>query len=253
MDLILNAIEAIESREDHASFSYRKVANQFGVDRTTVLRHYQGIQGSNEEMGKAQQLLSPQQELELVQYIERRTMQGLLPTREIVQNLGSAVAKLEVLQSWVTQFLHRHADKLTTKWSTGINCDQHKADSGNKYKLYLDLLHGKMQEYGIDKRNKYNMNEKGFFVGCTTCSKRVFSKASLAQKQRTTALQNDNRRWVMCIACICASGDALPPALVYQSIAGIQSSWVDNFVAKQHKIFVSHSPSRWSNNEIELA
>jgi hypothetical protein len=60
-------------------------------------------------------------------------MQGLLPTREIVQNLGSAVAKLEVSQSWVTQFLHRHADKLTTKWSTGINCDQHKADSGNKY------------------------------------------------------------------------------------------------------------------------
>jgi hypothetical protein len=76
MDLILNAIEAIESREDHASFSYRKVANQFGVDRTTVLRHYQGIRGSNEEMGKAQQLLSPQQELELV----RKTHNARLAT-----------------------------------------------------------------------------------------------------------------------------------------------------------------------------
>jgi transcriptional regulator with XRE-family HTH domain len=59
MDPILDAIEAIESREDSASFSYREVANKFGVDRTTLSRRYRGVRGSNEEMGKAQQLLSP--------------------------------------------------------------------------------------------------------------------------------------------------------------------------------------------------
>jgi transposase-like protein len=85
MDPILNMIEAFESREDGASLSYRKVANKFGVDRTMLSRRHWGVRGSNEEMGKAQQLLSPQQELELVQYIERCTGRGLPPTREMVQ------------------------------------------------------------------------------------------------------------------------------------------------------------------------
>jgi hypothetical protein len=66
MDQILDAIEAIELRKDGASFLYSKVANRFGVDRTTLLQRYQSVRGSNEEMGKAQQLLSPQQVLELM-------------------------------------------------------------------------------------------------------------------------------------------------------------------------------------------
>jgi hypothetical protein len=33
-----------------------------------------------------------------------------------------------------------------------------------------------MQEYDVEPRNTYNMDEKGFFVGITTRSKRVFSK-----------------------------------------------------------------------------
>jgi hypothetical protein len=36
------------------------------------------------------------------------------------------------------------------------------------------------------------MNEKGFAVGRTIRSKSVFSKASLAQKERTAAVQDAN-------------------------------------------------------------
>jgi hypothetical protein len=39
------------------------------------------------------------------------------------------------------------------------------------------MLHSKMQECNIDERNMYNMDEKGFFVSITNCSKRVFTKA----------------------------------------------------------------------------
>ncbi|EFQ93377.1 hypothetical protein PTT_09275 [Pyrenophora teres f. teres 0-1] len=42
MDPIEQAIEAIESRESGASFSYREVAKVFGVDRTTLSRRHQG-------------------------------------------------------------------------------------------------------------------------------------------------------------------------------------------------------------------
>jgi hypothetical protein len=56
----------------------------------------------------------------------------------------------------VDRYAHGHG---TTKWSAGIDCKQHKADNGNKYKLYFDILHRKMREYGIDERNTYNMDE----------------------------------------------------------------------------------------------
>jgi hypothetical protein len=123
-----------------------------------------------------------------VRYIERCIEQGLLPTREMIRNFGSAVAKWEVSDAWVSRFLHRHHDELTTKWSAGIDRVRHQADSHTKYELYFELLHGKMREYDVEPRNTYNMDEKGFFVGITTRSKRVFSKAIWQAKLRTAAI-----------------------------------------------------------------
>jgi predicted HicB family RNase H-like nuclease len=96
MNPIQGAIEEIESHDAGASSSYRQVAKKINVDRTTLSRHHQGIQGSNEAMGRSQQLLNPKQEEELVKYIEGCTKRGLPPTRETIQNLGSAVAKWDV-------------------------------------------------------------------------------------------------------------------------------------------------------------
>jgi hypothetical protein len=95
-------------------------------------------------MAEHQQLLNPQQEHELVLYIERCRRRGLPPTPEMIQNFAVAVAKWEVSESWVSWFLHRHTDKLTIKWSAGIDCNRHKADSKERYKLYFDMLHSKM-------------------------------------------------------------------------------------------------------------
>ena len=50
-----------------------------------------------------------------------------------------------------------------------------------------------MRQYGVDARNTYNMDEKGFFVGITNCSKRVFSKALWAPGEIKAAIQDGNR------------------------------------------------------------
>lgn len=125
MNPIQEAIEEIESHDAGISLSYWEVAKKFNVDRTTLSRHHQGIQGTNEEMGRAQQLLNPQQEEKLVKYIEKCTERGLPRTREMIQNFGSAVAKQEVSKGWATRFLNRHADKITPKWSAGIDRNRH--------------------------------------------------------------------------------------------------------------------------------
>jgi hypothetical protein len=50
-----------------------------------------------------------------------------------------------------------------------------------------------MRQYEILPENTYNMDEKGFFVGIATRSKRVFSKAAYRRKEVTSALQDSNR------------------------------------------------------------
>ena len=71
--------------------------------------------------------------------------------------------------------------------------NRHKADSEERYRLYFALIHSKMRKYNVKPENTYNMDEKGFLVGITTRSKRVFSKASYRRKEVTAALQDSNR------------------------------------------------------------
>ena len=49
--------------------------------------------------------------------------------------------------------------------------------------MYFNLLHQKMEEYKIEPRNKYNIDEKGFLVGVISKSKQIFSTQSLGVKE----------------------------------------------------------------------
>ncbi|KAF1999363.1 hypothetical protein P154DRAFT_554831 [Amniculicola lignicola CBS 123094] len=110
------------------------------------------------------------------------TERHIPPTREIVQNFASVIAKEPVSKSWVTRFINRHSIHLIL------------ADSGDKYCLYFDLLHSKINQYQIDPRYTYNMDEKGFLISVIGRLKRIFI-----------------------LACICADGSALLLSLIYEA------------------------------------
>jgi hypothetical protein len=98
------------------------------------------------------------------------------------------------------------------------------------------------------------MDEKGFLIGITGRSKRVFSRRMWEKKEVTATLQDGSREWITLLACVCADGSALPPSLIYQAAAGsIQSSWVEDIKAGEHLVHVTLSPSGWTNNDIGLA
>jgi len=110
-----------------------------------------------------------------------------------------------------------------------------------------------MRHYEIRPENTYSMDEKGFFVGVAKPSKRVFTKALWASKEARTAVQDGNREWIALLACVCASGEALPPALIYQGVSGIQSAWVEAVEVQKHEVFFSNSATGWTNNDIGLS
>jgi hypothetical protein len=254
MDLIQKAIAAFKAQELGDKTSYTSIAAKYGVDRSTLSRRHQGSQASKDTIIANGRALNPQQELELVRYIEGLTKQGLPPTREMVQNFGSAIAHRQLSESWVTRFLSRHDIDLILKWTAGIDRVRHQADSGYKYKLYFSLLHKKMEEYIILPADTYNMDEKGFMIGVIGRSKRVFSKRMWVKKEVRAAIQDGNREWITVLACVCADGSALPPSLIFAAANGnIRDTWVEAIEAGEHSVHVSSSPSGWTNDEIAMA
>jgi hypothetical protein len=107
--------------------------------------------------------------------------------------------------------------------------DRHKADSGVKYQAYFTYWHAKMKEYDIKPGNMYNMDEKGFMLGVTSRSKRVFSREMWEQGKLQSNLQDGSREWIALLATICADSTALNPCIIFQSDAAkVSSAWVED-------------------------
>jgi hypothetical protein len=97
------------------------------------------------------------------------------------------------------------------------------------------------------------MDEKGFLIGVVSRIKRIFSKEMYDKGKLRSALQDGNREWITTIACICADGTALRPALIYQAASGnIQDTWLQDFDPTIHQAFFATSPTGWTNNELGL-
>jgi hypothetical protein len=58
-----------------------------------------------------------------------------------------------------------------------MDATRHTADLYIKYKLYFNLLHGKIEEHEILPENSYNMDKKGVVIGVIRQSKRTFTRA----------------------------------------------------------------------------
>jgi hypothetical protein len=74
--------------------------------------------------------------------------------------------------------------------------------------LCFDLLHDKIKDYDLLPEHIYNMDEKGFMIGVTGRSKRVFDKKVYMSKGAAVAVQDVNRECVIVIACVCSDGEA---------------------------------------------
>jgi hypothetical protein len=99
----------------------------------------------------------------------------------------------------------------------------------------------------------YNMDEKGFMLGTTGRSKRVFSKRLWQQKRTRQALQDGSREWISILASVCADGTMLSPGIIYEGKSGIQNTWLQDLIPGEHHASFAHSASGWSNNNLGLA
>ena len=78
------ALQECDTFVSQDDIPWSKIAEKYGVVRSTLTRTYRRETRSRQEQAVAQQKLTPQQEVELVKYIEELTSRRIPPTQEII-------------------------------------------------------------------------------------------------------------------------------------------------------------------------
>jgi hypothetical protein len=254
MSSIEAALAAIKLQNPGENICYTKIAQDYGINRSTISGRPHSQTALQTASAEECQNLHPQQEQQLLRYIEQLTERGLPPTQALIQCFGSEITKNELGIHWVDQHIKCYEIHLISCWATGINRSRHQAESQSKYSLYFELLCSKISQYNIEPCHMYNMDEKGFMLGILTCLKQVFSRRMYKEGKIKAHIQDGNQEWIMLLVCICADGSALDPVIIYQSASGLlQYSWLQAFNPDNHRTFFSASSSGWTNNNIGLA
>jgi hypothetical protein len=188
MSSIEAALTAIESLGPGEQPSYRKFARDYGCSRAALAQRHQGVSTSRAVHAQNQQAVHPQQEQELLQCIKRLTRQSLPPTQAMIQNFGTQIARRELGKNLVDLFVQRYPDDFILKWTTAIDNNRHKADSGKKHSIHSDLLRDKIDQYHVEARHISNMDEKGFMLGVVGRLKRISSRALYEDGKRTDTI-----------------------------------------------------------------
>lgn len=174
MDPIEAALATLEAQEGPPN--YQATAKKFGVERTTLMRRHKKLTRSRSDYYESRQIMTREQERDLVKYINVLSDRGIPPTPTIVCIFIFNITKHKVSKNFVSSFVKKYADELDSKYLKLINLARKKANSYYSYKKYFKLVKQKIKEYSILPKNMYNMDEKGFLIGALNKMKRVFNR-----------------------------------------------------------------------------
>lgn len=85
-----------------------------------------------------------------------------------------------------------------------------------------------------------------------SATKRIMTLAALLSGRITHASQDGSREFISLLACICANGTALPPALIYKGDSGtLQDTWVEDW-EPENEAFFAVTANGWSCDALGL-
>jgi hypothetical protein len=122
------ALAECNTFENEKDIPWTQLSTKHGVVRSTLMRTYRRETRSRKEQAVAQEKLTPQQEEEPVKYKEELNACHIPPTREMIANFASAVAKEPVSESWVTRFINKYSIHLISQYSKSMDTNRHNAD-----------------------------------------------------------------------------------------------------------------------------
>src|ERR1700692_209863 len=212
--------------------SYRQVADEFDVSKSTLQRLVMGgVSMSAFNAGK--QRLTPAEERVLVDFALESADRGFPLTHAnlykaaddiLTSRLGDEHVSLG--HNWVDVFLNRHREELQTHWSKPLDTQRGRALNPTNVKLWFDLVKENIVDKDILPHNIYGMDESGF-PPSDQGTQRVIGRRGTKTQHKQGGADREN---VTAIVTICADGTVLQPAIIFKG-QNFMKKWGNNNVA----------------------
>ena len=215
--------------------SVKDAARQCCVPPSTLQHRFNGRQ-SRVQSHQDQQLLSPNEEAELVRWITHSTATGYPPRHSTLRSMAAELQRRRVKllndesieyvsypkigAEWVKRFLARHSELKSTT-GRSIDAARVKDASPEILRRWLEEYNRVVQEYDIERENTYNMDETGFSIGKIEATRIIINSKIRAAYQA----QPGRQEWVSIIECICGDGTAISPLVIFKG-ENLSTTWV---------------------------
>lgn len=186
------------------------------------------------QRAEQQQLLTPQQEKALVDYLLRLQRNGY-PAR--VKHLrhfagvllsqrgagaGSSLQGRLPNKDWPQASYKRHPE-LKAARVRAIDWQRHEKNIRAKVENWFEVMDKQLSERGVLQENVYNMDETGVLLSDLTTMKVLVSRSD-AQSRRGVGLR---RIMITAVECILADGRCLPPLIIWPGKT-LQNTWISH-------------------------
>ena len=145
-------------------------------------------------------------------------------------------------KDWVRRFLNRHPD-LRLKRARCIDAARVTEVSLEKVTEWFETVKQVIQDYKIETKNIYNMDETGFSIGSTQAGYVIVDDTVQSQFQA----QPGRQEWVTILECICGDGSVVAPLVIFKGENG-STGWAQSSEVPRNWRF-SASQNGWTSNQ----
>lgn len=219
-----NIASAIQAYQAKQYSSIRACARVFDVLYTT-LRYRMAGRTSRANAHQLEQILSPAEEQVLVRYITRLTRTGFPATPVMVIEIAEEIRKNRIIltrsrrpsytpigKRWIDRFRERHPE-IQGIWTRQIDNARYKAVNTANIERWFQAVQDLYFEHQYAPKHIYNMDESGFSVGTSQKSRALVN----IREKSSWKVIHGRQEWITAIECISASGEALPPLLIFKA------------------------------------
>ena len=234
--------KALKGIKDGTYKSVYDASMQLNLNESTVHYRHKGKTKSRVDAREAQQALSKAEEQALARWVTQITRSGYPARHPTVREMAEAIrmsrhseansdaantnvnSYKSLEQQWVDRFLKRHPELKTVAGRT-IDSSRVRESSPEKLKRWFDEFERVIDEYKVDAKNIYNMDETGFSIGTMQASHIIINKTIRTQLQAAPGRQE----WVSIIECVSMDGTAIPPLTIFKG-ERLSNAWIPNNV-----------------------
>lgn len=199
----------------HIGGTYRSVGERYGIPWKTLQARHRALHASYWESHATQQLLAPEEEDALCDWIEHLSYSGFPVDKRTVLDLVKQItgAPRPPNDKWVYRFLQRHPGVKLGKPS-GLDPKRAQAFNRTVVEDHFKHLEAIINEFNIPWSQIYNMDEKGIQRGGGQRLQNI--KYFVPRGQRTNyKLRSANLELVTIIECVSADGGNILPGFVF--------------------------------------